>query len=60
MKVFPLPVMPRSVWKWFPRMTLSASESMACGWSPVGSKSATTLNGGIPNGFYGPVGTCLR
>ena len=45
-KVLPLPVTPLSTWWRSPASTPAASASMACCWSPAGSKSATTLKGG--------------
>src|SRR4051812_7567591 len=41
--LLPEPVMPSSVWNRSPRLTPSASLAMACGWSPAGWKSETTL-----------------
>src|SRR5438093_6440433 len=43
-KVLPDPVTPSNTWCGNPRSTLAASASIACGWSPAGLKSATSLN----------------
>ena len=43
--VLPEPVTPSSVWYRSPRSRPPTSVSIACGWSPVGSKSETSLNG---------------
>src|SRR3954452_21608709 len=51
----PLPVMPSRVWNRSPRSTPVASASMAPGWSPAGSKSETTLNGGTGGSYRGGV-----
>ena len=49
------PVMPSRVWNRSPRSMPSASCSMACGWSPAGSKSETTVNGGTDRCYRGGV-----
>jgi hypothetical protein len=36
-KVFPVPVAPRSTWCFMPRAIPSVSSAIAVGWSPVGS-----------------------
>ena len=57
--VFPEPVTPSSTWFGSPRPSPSASWSMACCWSPRGSKGLTTRNGravfagGSPGRAYG-------
>ena len=46
MALLPEPVMPSSVWNRSPRLTPSANLAIACGWSPAGWKSETTLEVG--------------
>ena len=45
--VLPVPVAPSSVWWRSPRARPSASVSIACGWSPVGSNGATSSKSGM-------------
>ena len=45
-RLFPEPVTPRSTWPRTPRARPSASRSIACGWSPVGSNGATRRKSG--------------
>ena len=49
--VLPEPVTPSSVWWRSPRASPSDSRSMAAGWSPVGSKSATSWKSGMLEGY---------
>ena len=46
-KVFPVPVAPSNVTCGSPAWTAAVSWSIASGWSPAGSKSETTRNGGM-------------
>jgi small conductance mechanosensitive channel len=57
--VLPVPVAPSSVSRSSPDAMPSASRSTAVGWSPDGSKSAWTLNGGTAPS-YGSSATALR
>ena len=44
MKVLPEPVTPNRTWSRAPALIPSVSSAIACGWSPDGAKSATSLN----------------
>src|SRR4051794_37556085 len=53
-KVLPLPVTPSRTWSFNPFSRPSDSAAMALGWSPVGSKGATSLKSGISRSVYQP------
>src|SRR4051812_38905961 len=52
--VFPLPVTPSRTWSLRPFARPSLSDSIALGWSPVGSNGATSLKTGMSASVYQP------
>src|SRR6266849_3206149 len=57
-KVLPEPVTPSSTWLRSWRRTPSTSSLMACGWSPLGSKSDSMTKRTPPSVFSGRGGRC--
>ena len=57
-KVLPEPVTPSSTWVRSWRLTPSTMSAIACGWSPLGSKSDLITSRWPPSDFSGRGGRC--